>query len=694
MAEISRKDETHKEKEYDEVPQEWIEDLREDADLCLDNMQAAQEDMAFVDMAGGQWAGFLENEFRDRVKLEIDMVSEAVDGFIAEWDDNRMAAEFKPDDSKTSDKDAELLNGIYRADYRQNYGDHAIDNAVEEAVKCGYGAWKQATRFEDEEDPENENQRTEWRPIYNAYMYVIWHRASLWANKRDATRCVELIPFLPKDFEKKYPGADPVSAYSPEVWENFTPSQSVDIPDRMFIACRYDSKKKTEKAYVYSNLQTGEVEVYGEKDHEAAKDELRRDPGRKFIRERKISRTEVTKVVFSGKQILEKKRRIVGKIIPIIPIYAYRSVVDGVERFRGIVRKLKDAARVFNMQMSKVLENAASNNQRVPIFNPKQILGPDMKRTWVDKNNNSYQLCDALTDPATGQIISAGPVGWTDPGTLDPNTQALLETTSNYIQSRTAATMEETVDKSTSGKMVRELVKRANTKTKSIMGNIADALTLDGEVFQGIASEIYTKERIVRVVGRDGTENMEHLHKQVLDEKTGRLVEANVIAGKKFAAFAGTGPQYDSDREQTFDDLIRLVDVLKDIPAGARYAGPALMIALQNKSGVGMEPLKKLIRRDMVLAGIAEPETDEEKALVQAASQPKKDPTQDLMQAVTMKEMAEAENQKASTVDKIASAEKKRAETEKIRADLGPERSSKILDIRDRLLGRNGTGGA
>ena len=111
--------------------------------------------------------------------------------------------------------------------------------------------------------------------------------------------------------------------------------------------------------FVYNNLQSDKVEVYNKEEHELVKDELAKDEFRQFVRERRILAQHVEVTVFSGADVLEETKRIAGKWIPIIPMYGYHAYVDGQEWWRGLVRKLMDAARLFNMQVSQLAENSA-----------------------------------------------------------------------------------------------------------------------------------------------------------------------------------------------------------------------------------------------------------------------------------------------------------------------------------------------
>lgn len=636
-------------------------DVSSDADVVDDQRDQANEDMRFVNVTGGMWEGFLTNDFDDnRVKLEFDIVSNYLQRFLGEWDQNRMGVEFKPDDSNTSDDDAELLNGIYRADFRNFSGRMSVDLAVDESSTCGVGALKLAALFEDDENEENDNQRVGWRPIHNAYNTVIWDQSAQRIDKRDARWCTELKPFTKDAFEAAYPGKTATSAYTPDTHRNR--NISTQTPDFIYVATRYEAVRKKETVFIYNNLQTSEVEVYTKEDHKLIEDELKADEFRVKVRERKIMRRSVEKTIFSGEDILVDTRRIAGKWIPIVPFYAYRMYVDGVEWYRGLVRKLKDAARLFNMQVSQLAENAASGGQEVPIFFRDQMINPDIAALWADPNNKAYLLVDQATD-GDGNIIAAGPIAYKKPGQLDGSTAALMGIVPGYIQDVTGTVPQEASDPDASGKAIREMRKLVNLNTASVLANYSESITWMGEVYQSMAAEVYTTQRILRTVGKDGQEGEKQLFKTVLDSETGKLIESNTLKGKKFRAYSDTGPQYETMREQTVEDIKGMIELFVSSGVGAEYTDAMLGVLLNNITGVGLEPIKELNRRIMLSQGLVKPENEEEEALVAQLQQPQEDPQQGLIEAATNQQNAEARNLDASATQKLADAAKKEAET-------------------------------
>ena len=668
----------------DEKLDKYKNDISIDSNGSDDQRESADEDMRFVSNVNGQWEGFREELFGDRVRLQFDITSDTLNRFLGEFSLNRVSVEYKPDDMATTDEDAELLNGIYRADFNQYGGDTAIDNAVREAATTGYGAFKIATVYEDDEDVENDNQRIEFRIIPNAYNTTYWDISSQRIDKRDARHCTTLKEYTHSSFKAKWPDASPVSAYTPDatLYADYYNKRA----DRIFIATRYEVVRKKTNVYIYNNVVTGEVQRYFEEDYNLIKDELKKSEVLRFSKKRKLIKQYVEKTVFSGEKILSATRRIAGKWIPIIPVYARRTYSEGLEKYSGIVRDYKDPQRLYNMQISQLAENAASSGQgSTPIVTPEQVMGPYAK-DWADRNNKPFLVLNPAVNPVTGEIISVGPTGYLPPSQLDQSTASLVEIVQSHVQKLSGGIEQDILDPNTSGKAINALIKRANLNTQSIMDNISKAVRWGGEVYQSIAAEIYTTRRMIRTVGKDGTENSTLLMKVVMDEQTGRLVEGNNIRGKRFRSIADTGPSYESLREQMVDELKSMLTALEKTPQAAKYVPIIIGMILENTMGVGLDPLKEMVNKDMILMGLKKPKTDEEKQLLADAQQPKgPDPQQLLIESAAAQQQAEARNLDSKSISNAADAEKKQAETQKLLVDTQIAQQEAGLDAVDKI---------
>jgi len=167
------------------------------------------------------------------------------------------------------------------------------------------------------------------------------------------------------------------------------------------------------------------------------------------------------------------------------------------------------------------------------------------------------------------------------------------------------------------------------------------------------------------------------------------MVEANDLRGKKFHVIADVGPQYESQREQTVEDLKGMIDAFKEQPAAQQYMPLLFGVLLENIEGVGLEPIKDFNRRNMILQGLIKPDTDEEKQMLAQAQQQQQnqqDPQAKLIESVTAQQEAEARNLDASSLQKGADANLKEAQTIKTIAEIGLNRDKLLAEIRDKTF--------
>ncbi len=651
----------------EEMLDRFKNDVVKDFSVSEDQRIAANEDTRFIHVDGGMWEDFAEATHgmnSNRARMEFDIVSDFVNRFNGEWSQNRANVSYTPDDTKVSEDDAELLSGIYRSEFNDNDGETSQDNAVGEVSECGYGSFKLSTRFVDEEDPENQEQEIIWEPIFNAYNTVIWPSNAKRLDKRDAGHCTVLVPYSPDEFKAEYPDAVAVSAPHPYALNYF----DWNTPEVIMVAERYEIKKIETIVHVYEHVEGNKVESYSEDEVEKIEDELKAD-GWTFVRERKIKRQTVWKSVFSGGEFLPQEngktepRRIAGRYIPIIPLYGYRRFVDNMERYKGLIRKLKDAARFFNMDMSRMADAAGSSPDTKPIFTKKQIKGRE--NDWTNPDV-AYRVINDLEDGA-GNPIPSPPVGYEQPTQVDPNTIASIAVIDGFVNRITGGAPQEIENSDASGKALNALRARENLNTQPVADNIVHGIQHSGDVYRSIASEVHADTKSKRITKEDGSSSLVTINASILDEDTGEYVEPIAISKGRFKVLARVGPQYESQREAT---VATMENGMNMVGPESEFFSPMMSVWMANVNGTGMDILKKFNRDKMIRAGLEEPETDEEMQMMKEA-QEQVDPQTALNESITNQQNAEAENLEASARNKDADTIKKRAETAEIVVDIG-----------------------
>lgn len=637
--------------------QQYKNDFLTDYKVMEEQRDKANEELRFAMVPGGQWEGWLEDFYEDRAKMELDQASEYLYRTYAQWVDGRIGINYEPADDSTNDEDAEVMDGLWRRDLRYKHGQMAIDGAVFESFACGTGAFHLSTEYEDEEDPEDTDQRVCIEQINNAYSMVAWDTGSRRLDKSDASRCTILYPYTPEAFKQKWPDVDPTSAAHPtdRSWFNW------HTPNLVYVACRYEVRKKSTVMHTWANPFTRDITHLTSKELDEERAELTA-MGYEEINVKRIQRRNVYKTLFCGSQILEKERRIAGKYIPVIPIYGYRTYVDGIEYYHGLIRKRMDSQRLLNMSASLLAEEAAYSHEAKPIFAPEQVQG--LASHWAqNRHQKPYLLAHPIYDE-NGNITHAGPLGTLDGSRLGQAAQTLIEITSGFIQQGTGGAPQDTIDPDASGKAINAVIKRVDQATRPLFENIAAALTHAAEVYRHIAAEIYAERtRTVMLPNREGAVRSVQLLAQ--RGAANGIITGNDPSRGKFAVVVDTGPSYETQREET-------IEALKDIAQGIGPNNPLQQLILAKLIELlpsqGMNDIKDYVHRQLLLAGVSKPETDEDMQILQAASQQagQPDPQTNYLAALAQREQSEAVKNAAEIAETQADTRKTLAETARI----------------------------
>ena len=640
-----------------------------------DAIESADEDMRFISEDGGMWNAKWQDVYDDeRVKLELDVTSPHVMRYIGERNKNRANVVFTPDDINTNEDDAQLLNGVYRSDFKDNDGQISQDLSIHETAVCGMGAFKLSTRFVDEEDPENEDQEIIWTPVTNAYSHVLFDETATRADKADAKRVTLLTAHSLDAFEDQWPGFTPSTAFTVNT-NRFT----WNTREVITVAQRYEIKVEKIDIQVWRNVEQNLVKGYNEDEIEDKEEGLKLEllnTGWEFVRKRKIKRRTVWKTIFSGEDILEEEKKIPGKWLPVIPMYGVRTYLDNKENFRGLVRKLKDANRVLNTGVSRMTEDSSTSGGSLPILTKGQVQSQDVKDSWANKSGGSFVLINDMLD-AQGNPMPNNGVPMLQPNQVDPNTLGVIEVVSNFVQRETGNAPQDQIDPDASGVAIDSLREREDLTTQPITDNIHQSIKHSGKVWESIADDIYTRTQMKKVLGLNGKVSIEQINTPSLDPETGNAITLNDLSKGRFSVDIEIGPQYESQKAATIGSLERVIEkVGENSPLQ-----PALVGAwIDNIEGTGLEGVKDLNRRQMLLQGIAKPETPEEEQMV-AQAQNQEDPQTELNKSIEENQLAEARNFEANSQAKVATATKDMATAEKTKA----ETAEIVVDINTKV---------
>lgn len=623
--------------------------LRDERLQCL-------QDRRFYSLAGSQWEGPLWDQYENKPKFEVNKIMLAVIRVVNEYRNNRITVDFVSKDGAENDKLAEVCDGLYRADEQASVADEAYDNAFEEAVGGGIGAWRLRTVYENEEDPEDDRQRIRIEPIFDADSSVFFDLGAKRQDKSDAKFCFVVTSMTQQAYKDTW-GDDPAS------WPKIIHQYEFDwcTPDVVYVAEYFKVEEKTETIRIFQTI-TGEEERYTQEDF--AKDEMLEETlaavGTVEVRQRKIKTKRVHKYIMSGGKVLEDAGYIAGKCIPIVVVYGKRWFVDNVERCMGHVRLAKDAQRLKNMQLSKLGEISALSSVEKPILTPEQVAGHQVM--WAEDNLKDYPylLINPITDQNGNQAVS-GPVAYTRSAAIPPAMAALLQITETDMQDilGNPAGAEKMVS-NISGKAVEMIQARVDGQAFIYMSNFAKGMKRCGEIWLSMAKDIYTEDkRKMKTVAPTGEAGMVELMQPNIDQETGEMVMANDLTSATFDVIADVGPSSSTKRQATVRALTGMLQITQD-PETAQVI---TAMAMMNMEGEGISDANAYFRKKLLRMGVVKPTDDEAQELMAEMQGQPQDPNAMYLQAAAENETAKAAKARADTVETVASAELKRAQT-------------------------------
>jgi hypothetical protein len=623
--------------------------LRDERLQCL-------QDRRFYSLCGAQWEGPLYDQYENKPKFEVNKIMLAVIRIVNEYRNNRITVDYVSKDGSENDKLAEVCDGLYRADEQASVADEAYDNAFEEAVGGGIGAWRLRTVYEDEEDDEDDRQRIRFEPIYDADSSVFFDLNAKRQDKSDAKFCF-VVTSMTRDSYKEIYNDDPAD------WPKIIHQYEFDwaTPDVVFVAEYYKLEEKTETIRIFQNI-TGEEERYTQADF--ANDEMLEETllaiGTTEIRQKRVKRMRVRKYIMSGGKVLEDAGYIAGKNIPIVVVYGKRWFVDNIERCMGAVRLAKDAQRLKNMQLSKLGEISALSSIEKPIMTPEQVAGHQVM--WAEDNLRDYPylLVNPITGP-DGNTQVSGPVAYTRSAAIPPAMAALLQITEQDMQDILGNPQgADKMVSGVSGKAVEMIQTRVDMQTFIYMSNFAKGMKRCGEIWLGMAKEIYTEDkRKMETIAPTGEAGMVELMQPTIDQETGAMVMANDLSDATFDVVAEVGPSSSSKRAATVRALTGMLQITQDPETQQVLTAMAMM----NMEGEGVGDANAYFRKKLLRMGVVKPTDDEAEELMAEMQGKPQDPNALYLQAAAEEATAKAAKARADTVETVASAELKRAQT-------------------------------
>lgn len=646
----------NKEEKLKILHEEAIQQFNDIQEVMNQERLQCLEDRRFYSIAGAQWEG-LEDEYANKPRFEFNKIHLSVIRIINEYKKHRTTVSFV---SKVGDKDdetAEMCAQLYRSDEQYSTAQEAYDNAFEEAVGGGFGAWRLRTCYEDEEDEDNDQQRIVFEPITDADTSVFFDLDARRYDKSDAKHAFIIHGYSKERYAREFGKESASSIHKISGQSNF----DWFTPDTVYIAEYYLVEEKKDTLEIYEDPNGKQKRVYDKEfdDNPMLYEELKAY-GFEKIKEKKIKRRKVRKLLIDGSRVLEDCGYIAGDQIPIVPVYGKRWFVDGVERCMGHVRLAKDAQRLKNMQISKIAHISSLGGTEKPIFAPEQVAGHE--HLWSDDNikNYPYLLTNPLLDQ-NGSFAALGPLGFTKAPEVPSSTAALIQTTEADMQDILGSQQQgEEMTPASSGYAIELIQSRVDKLSYVYLDNKTKSDKRSGEIWLSMARDIFIeKNRRMRGVGEQGDYTEIELMKPVINSETGEIEYQNDITNKKFDVSVTVGPHSDSARQATVRNILGIMQLSQDPDTNMVLTATAI----RNMDGEGLAGVREYYRKKLIRVGVEKPNNKDLEELEQEAQNKQPDPQAMYLQASAQQANAQAEKAQADTVLALAKAEETKAKT-------------------------------
>ena len=608
------------------IVDEALERFATASDSWTQTYKAALDDIAFVDEPDGQWDESVRQSRQNRPCLTFDKLSSSVDQVVGQQLQSLPGVKIRGAEEGDSDV-AEIYEGLIRQ--IEQRGNKAYKTAFKFAVKGGWAVWM---IDHDYIDDISMNQDIVLREIKNPFS-VLFDPIIQVQPLKEARYAFMFDDMEVDEFEKLYPKAQSTLSddfSSTGNTRSWVTEETIRVADYFRIVS---------KDVRLCQLSTGEVVDYAE--IEPIMDELN-FKGVTITNERVVEGRQLERFKMTGLEILDQYE-CVGRYIPLVPLLGKTSNIDGRFVTRGIVRKAKDAQRMYNYSRSTSIEVTALQPKQPLMATPAMIKGHEDRYRNLMTSNDPVLLFNF----DQGQKPFREPPGQPS-GALITDVQISsddIKSTTGIFDASLGAKSNET-----SGRAIRERQLQGNIATYEFVDELVESMKFTGEIMVDLIPKIYDAERQIRILGADDAEEVMTINKPQLDLQTGEHIIINDLNRGHYDVKVTTGPSFSTRRSETAEQLGTLFG---QNPSMAQLGAD---IYFKSLDLVGADELVERVRKQGIKQGLIEPNDDEKEQQTQAQAQEKQIKMQAVQLEMAMKqaklagEQADAQETQSKTL--------------------------------------------
>lgn len=485
--------------------------------------------------------------------LTINITAQHCKQVINQIRQNRPSSKVIPADGGADVKTAEILGGMLRSIQSYSNADTAHDIAATHSVYGGEGFWRVLTEYESDT---SFDQVITIKALSNPQLVYIDPDA-IEPDRSDAKWCLIFEDIPREQAEEEYADSDDIR---PIDWVNdgdkgwcgkdtIRRAEYFWCEDKETTLYQLDSGRAVTKYDLPEDVKIGEGSITGP-DGQTAMIVAKR--------ETTVKRWKWARIV-GGSDKPEDQKDWPGAYMPIMCVVGDETNVNGEIVRKGLVRDIKDSARLVNYSYSAAVETVALQTKTPWLASGETIEGYEGIWNAANLENRAYLPWNAFGE--NGEALPK-------PERVAPAAMATaqVQMLQLSVEQARASTGQQNANfgiksEAQSGVGIQRLKAQGEIATFNFPDNLGRSLKYEAKVILDLIPKIYDRERIVRILGLDGAEKMVKLDpahqggaQQVEQDETGVEAIFNPTVGR-YDVVIDTGPSYQSQRQEAAANL-------------------------------------------------------------------------------------------------------------------------------------------
>lgn len=524
-----------------ETREEFLQDMRKEfeADLKFDmnNRKEALDDKKFA--AGEQWDPVVLEQRKGLPCLVINNIPQFTAQLVGDWRESRKAIKVVP--SNDEDVDIASIRGdLIRSIEMQSRADRVYDNTFESVVQCGDGAFRVSVEYARDDIFD---QDIFIRPIEDC-LSVVWDRFSVDPTGRDARRAFVNDRLPVGEFERKWGKISPDPMDETAALEGLKGSSWVD--EDSYQVTEY--WRLIERQVLLALFEGGKVFQLDDNNAEELIDKY--GPP---VKTRMSWCTYAQMHLCTGFAILSGPYEYKLNRLPIIRMTGRSVNIDGRRIRYGLVRFMKDAARLKNFWRSVAAEQLGYAPKAKWMATEEAVAG---KESDIRKAHLSRDPLLIFNDEAEfGRNVQRVDPPGIESALLNEaqiNAQDMKDVTGIHDASLGIRSNE------TSGRAIMARQREGDVANLTFHDNANSSVLETGDVVNQLIPQIYDGTRVVRTIGEDEAVKFVNLN----DEMDPNSVDLSV---GMFDVALSTGTSYTTRRVEAAQAMMDAIQVWPDL---------------------------------------------------------------------------------------------------------------------------------